>query len=94
MPDTNQVDISMLTPAQLGTYTRAFIDHRADYLILDGWQMQRQWVRDDLAQLTELGLLNFDEAASERESESQYTARCYRPTPAFVDALRAAGGAA
>lgn len=84
-----RADISMLTPEQIGTYTRAFVRDRADYLILDGWQLRKQWVRDDLTQLPELGLLKEDDAASRRESDEQYTAVAYRPSPSFVAALRA-----
>jgi hypothetical protein len=84
-------DISMLTPEQIGTYTRAFIDNAADYIIVDGWQLRKQWMRDDLLQLTKLKLLVEDKNTSERESDSQYTAVCYRPSPAFIAALRAKG---
>ena len=91
MPRAEQpeaVDVSMLSPEQIGTYSLAFVANRADYLVLDGWQLRSQWVRDDLALLTQLGYLQEDPEASLRESGEQYTAVCYRPSAAFVAALR------
>lgn len=76
-----------LTPEQIGTYTRAFVERRGDYIILDGWA--KQWARDDAHQLTELGLMFHDPDASRRESDEQYTAVAYRPTIEFVQALAA-----
>lgn len=93
MPDVKTLlelaDISMLTDEQVGTYTRAFIDGRADYIVVDGWSLRKQWQRDDLAQLVPLGYLIEDKNTSEANSDEQYTAVCYRPSPAFVAALRA-----
>lgn len=83
-------DISMLTEEQVGTYTRAFIIGRADYIIVDGWSLRKQWQRDDLALLGPEGLdyLKADEKTGRLNSDEQYTAICYRPTPEFVEALR------
>ena len=89
-PCPEAADISMLTPEQIGTYTRAFIERGGDYLTVDGWQLRRSpWMRDDLAKLVPLGLLVEDPRTSEASSDSQYTAVCYRPSPGFVAALRA-----
>lgn len=82
-------ELTDLTVEQIGTYRRAFIENRADYIVVDGWQLQKQWVQDDIEQLTELGLLIEDQATSERESDGQYTAICYRPSPRFLEALKA-----
>jgi hypothetical protein len=83
-------DISMLSPEQIGTYTRAFIERRGDYLIVDGWSLrQHAWQREDIAQLAPLGLLVEDPSTSEECSDEQYTAVCYRPSPGFLAALRA-----
>lgn len=83
-------DISMLSAEQIGTYTRAFIERQADYIKVDGWSLRRSpWQRDDLAQMGPLGLLVHDPRTSEAMSSEQYTAVVYRPSPAFLNALRA-----
>lgn len=82
-------DVSMLSDEQIGTYTRAFVNGGADFIIVDGWSLRKQWQRDDLAQLEPLGYLVRDEDTSALESDEQYTAICFRPSPGFVAALRA-----
>lgn len=81
-------DISILSEEQIGTYTRAFIRDRADYITVDGWSLKKQWQRDDLSQLVPLGYLTEDPATSELNSDEQYTAICYLPSSAFIEALR------
>lgn len=82
-------DISMLSDEQIGTYTRAFIERGGDYLIVDGWSLRRRpWQRDDISQMVPLGLLVKDPRTSEANSDEQYTAVCYRPSPGFIAALR------
>lgn len=82
-------DISMLSEEQIGTYTRAFINNKADFIIVDGWSLRRSpWQREDLALLEPLGYLKHDPETSEQKSDDQYTAICYRPSPEFLEALR------
>jgi hypothetical protein len=87
--EVTPVDISMLTDQQVGTYTRAFIDNKADYIWVDGWELRRHpWQREDLAQLEPLGYLVQDQKMSAARSDEQYTCVCYRPSPGFLKALR------
>lgn len=72
------------SPEQLGSFWRAFIEHKADFIKLDGWSPE--WAKKDAAMLQEKGHVKVEVCG-----DAQYTLLKLRPTPKFKRALKALG---
>ncbi len=59
-----------------GSLRRAFED--ADYIIVDGWC--NRYIKECTDWALNEGFISPDKMASKKESDSQYTALCYRLT--------------
>jgi hypothetical protein len=62
----------------LPSLRKAFIQKGADFVIVDGWTPEL--IRRDIQWAHDESLLRFDQETSDRESDEQYTALCYRLT--------------
>lgn len=69
------------TDEQFAALKRAFVDGKADFITLDGWS--GRWLWEGVWAAEKDGLVKQDVSTSNRQSDDQYTAACFRPTKKF-----------